>query len=150
MDILYREFINSDIDELVKVYMNAFNNEPWNDEWTKKTAKERLLDLINDKNSRILVGVNYYGTILGAIIGRKEVFYDGFHFQIIELFVDFNYKGLGIGTELLRNMEYYLKKEQIKRIYLLTLRTNDTIKFYEKNKFKEANNIVVMDKLNIY
>ena len=38
----YEEITLEYLDELAELYVETFNSEPWNDEWTVDTAKKRL------------------------------------------------------------------------------------------------------------
>lgn len=40
----YEEITLEYLDELAELYVETFNSEPWNDEWTVDTAKKRLLE----------------------------------------------------------------------------------------------------------
>lgn len=40
--LYYEEITLEHLDELADLYVETFNSEPWNDEWTVDTAKKRL------------------------------------------------------------------------------------------------------------
>lgn len=43
----YEEITIDHLDKLAELYVETFNSEPWNDEWTVCTAKKRLHQMIN-------------------------------------------------------------------------------------------------------
>ena len=43
----YEEITIDHLDELVSLYVETFNSEPWHDKWTISTATKRLNQMIN-------------------------------------------------------------------------------------------------------
>lgn len=91
------------IDDLAVLFVNAFNKEPWNDNWTIEQAKERLIDIINTPK---FCGMASYEDkkLVGFIMGRGEQYYDGIHFQILEFCVDNKMQGKGLGRKILKEL----------------------------------------------
>lgn len=141
----YSELEIKDLDEVVLLFIKAFNKEPWNDKWTRDTAYNRLKQMINCEG--------YYGVkacenekIIGIILGNHEYYYDGMHFNIKEFCVDSDIKGRGIGSQILEEFICRLKEKGIIKIYLSTLQSDSTIKFYEKNGITYSKDNVVLEK----
>lgn len=141
----YSELEIEDLDEVVLLFIKAFNKEPWNDKWTRDTAYNRLKQMINCEG--------YYGVkacenekIIGIILGNHEYYYDGMHFNIKEFCVDSDIKGRGIGSQILEEFICRLKEKGIIKIYLSTLQSDSTIKFYEKNGITYSKDSVVLEK----
>lgn len=141
----YSELEIEDLDEVVLLFIKAFNKEPWNDKWTRDTAYNRLKQMINCEG--------YYGVkacenekIIGIILGNHEYYYDGMHFNIKEFCVDSDIKGRGIGSQILEEFICRLKEKGIIKIYLSTLQSDSTIKFYEKNGITYSKDNVVLEK----
>ena len=69
----YEEITIDHLDKLAELYVETFNSEPWNDEWTVYTAKKRLHQMINTED---LFGLCAYqeGDMCGAILGCMEQF----------------------------------------------------------------------------
>ena len=95
----------------------------------------------------------YYGVkacenekIIGIILGNHEYYYDGMHFNIKEFCVDSDIKGRGIGSQILEEFICRLKEKGIIKIYLSTLQSDSTIKFYEKNGITYSKDNVVLEK----
>lgn len=45
--VKYKELIKEHIGKIVWIYVDAFNLEPWNDEWTIESASKRIFQIIN-------------------------------------------------------------------------------------------------------
>ncbi len=123
-----------DVDVLAQSFMRTFNAPPWNDTWTEKTASDRLYELYRMPGSYGLVFWNDHKPI-GAVLGREDTYFDGIFFQIIECWVEPAHQGQGIGKKLVAELKEILQSRGIKKIYLTTLHTDATVKFYERCGF---------------
>lgn len=76
----------SDIEACAKIFVEAFNAEPWNDNWTIESAYRRLHDIYKSPN---FLGVKYTenNEIFGALFGNCEEWFEGRQFNIKEVFV---------------------------------------------------------------
>lgn len=133
------------IDDLAVLFVNAFNKEPWNDNWTIEQAKERLTDIINTQK---FCGMASYEDkkLVGFIMGKGEQYYDGIHFQILEFCVDNKMQGKGLGRKILKEFIKTLESKGIYKIFLLTLRNEQTEGFYRKNGLVTDENMCLMYK----
>lgn len=133
------------IDDLAVLFVNAFNKEPWNDNWTIEQAKERLIDIINTPK---FCGMASYEDkkLVGFIMGKGEQYYDGIHFQILEFCVDNKMQGKGLGRKILKEFIKTLESKGIYKIFLLTLRNEHTEGFYRKNGLVTDENMCLMYK----
>lgn len=142
---MIREINLSNIREITELYMDAFNNPPWNDKWTYKTASSRLMDIINTPG---YIGISYYidGVPQGMIMGRCEQYYDGKFFQILEFCIRSDAQSRGYGRSLLEKFTNMLKMEGIVNVYLITLHGQKTEGFYNKNGFITSEDMILMYK----
>ncbi|KNY25536.1 GCN5-related N-acetyltransferase [Pseudobacteroides cellulosolvens ATCC 35603 = DSM 2933] len=104
-----------------------------------------MLDIYNSPS---FVGILYFKEeeIKGAIFGNCEQWYEGFHFNLKEMFVSNELQGMGMGRELLKSLEEKLRVMQVGTIILFTSKGNLTSEFYIKNGFKELGFMAMMDK----
>ena len=132
--MIFENLLYEDLKDIVPIYIDAFNREPWNDKWTIETASKRLKDMINTPG---YYGLKVYENekIIGAIIGHREQYYDGIYFSIKEFFMDNNMQGKGYGSKILKQLENNLKDMNITTINILTTNSPLTVGFYEKNNF---------------
>lgn len=145
VELHYKEVTLDSLDELAHLYVETFNAEPWNDEWTISTAAKRLHQMINTEDSYGLC-VYQNGVICGAIIGRMEQFYNGIMFNIEEFWVKNDMRGCGIGTQMFSEFEKRLKEKQVNEIILFTSKGDLTEHFYHKQNMKTNPNIIIMEK----
>jgi aminoglycoside 6'-N-acetyltransferase I len=143
--MIIRKLTNDDLVELVSLYVNVFNSEPWNDKWTEDTAFIRLIDIMNNAG---FIGLAYEekGEIVGAVLGNREQYFNGIHFFVKEMFVRVEDQKKGVGSKLLEELEKEAKKESVINIYLFTSKGNGTYDFYVKNNFKELKSMCMMGK----
>ncbi|WP_459479261.1 GNAT family N-acetyltransferase [Clostridium saccharoperbutylacetonicum] len=134
-----------DILKCSELFVEAFNNEPWNDKWTLETAKKRLNDIYMTPN---FVGILYAedGNVKGAIFGNCEQYYNGIHYNLKELFISNELQGKGIGSELVNALEERLIELDVTKIILVTSKGNGTSKFYLNNNFYEDMDMALMTK----
>lgn len=144
--MIYKDLEKEHVPQLAKLYMDAFNAAPWNDEWTLESASNRLLQMINCEGFYGLVCYNNDNSIIGMILGNHEYFYNGMHFNIKEFCVDIKLRGQGVGSELLDEFLKRLEEKGIDEVILFTSRTDGTEGFYNKRGFASFNSMVMMGK----
>ncbi|ACD52876.1 spermidine acetyltransferase [Clostridium botulinum] len=134
----------SDIEECANIFVEAFNAEPWNDNWTIESAHRRLQDIYKSPN---FVGVKYTenNEIFGALFGNCEEWFEGRQFNIKEVFVSKKIQGKNIGSKLINSAENEVKKLGVDFIFLST-QNNNLKNFYLKHDFEEASSLCIMFK----
>ncbi len=131
--------------ELAGLYMDVFNDAPWNDRWQPEQARKRLQDIIDTPGFYGIAEVAD-GKPIGMVMGRAEQYYDGLHFLISEFCVIGNMQGQGVGTGILKIMMQKLKSMGIIKCYLITSHGHRTEGFYQKNGFKVIDMMCVMSR----
>lgn len=142
---MIKEIKREDLKEMVNIYIDAFNNEPWNDKWTVETATERLTNMISDSG--------FYGIkiikeniMCGFILGHEEIFYDGKMFNIKEFCTSRKVQGTGCGKELLLELEKRVKAKGVKEIILMTTSDDKAEGFYVRRGYETSKGLVMMGK----
>ena len=133
------------LDELTALFVDTFNAPPWNDKWSKETARVRLRDIMRMPNF-CGAAESRAGRLAGLIMGHGEHSFDGMHFQILEFCVANDMKGQGIGGEMLENFIEYLDRKGVTSIYLLTMRGAASEDFYAAKGFDTVNEMCVMSR----
>ena len=130
----------SSLDALAKSYIYTFNSPPWNDKWTHESAYHRLKDLMMTPH---FDGLEYLidGEVMGAVLGAGEQYFDGFVFRIIELWTSPEFRRKGCGRALVNELLAHLKECGYKRVYLLTMRDESTLGFYQSLGFNVDENM---------
>ncbi|SET18106.1 Acetyltransferase (GNAT) domain-containing protein [Natronincola peptidivorans] len=141
--MMRREFIQTDLDQCISLFISVFNEAPWRDKWTDDTARRMLSDIINTPN---FLGYVYLDgeEIIGFIFGHMEYWHDGNKFYLKEMCVKTNYQNKGIGGELINYLHDELKKKDISCIYLLTAKDSLAESFYKKNDYFREENMILM------
>ncbi|MBP3352969.1 MAG: GNAT family N-acetyltransferase [Lachnospiraceae bacterium] len=141
----YKEITLDHLEELASLYVETFNSEPWNDEWTISTAKKRLQQMINTEDSYGLCAYED-GDLCGAILGCMEQFYNGIMFNVKEFWVKNGRRGQGLGTQIFAEFEKRLKEKQVEQMILFTSRGDFTEHFYHKQNMKTNPEMIFMEK----
>ncbi|MGM0807088.1 MAG: GNAT family N-acetyltransferase [Bacillota bacterium] len=133
------------IEQCVKLYINVFNKDPWNETWTDRTAKERLMDLMHTPK---FLGYLLYDkdALIGFIAGNSKQSFGGLTFYLAEFCISNQIQGNGYGSKLLLYLEDELKKRDISSLYLLTAKGGLAEAFYLKNNYTINENRVVIKK----
>lgn len=137
------EMTLENISSYAEVFIETFNCEPWNDSWTTETATMRLSGLMSSST--------YFGLhlrdndkIVGFILGQKEQFFDGIHFQIQEFCVIPTEQRKGYGTALLKELKEFLKESGVVSTYLITSKGERTEGYYQKQGFNTSEYMIIM------
>jgi len=133
------------LNDCTSLFVEVFNSEPWNDEWTEETATRRMSMIFANQG---FVGVGHYSEdrLNGIVVGYREQWFDGEHFNIIEFCVRSDQQGKGIGTKILLQLERTLAQLRVKKIYLLTMRDSLAESFYKKNGYYVSGKMMMMGK----
>lgn len=146
MDIVYKKISEDMLDEIIELFIETFNSEPWNDNWTIQTSFKRLHPIVLTEE---FLGLSAYqdNRICGFVMGFFEQYCDEKEFLIKEFAIKNTDRGRGFGSQLLMEFERRLREKGVKKITLLTLKGNLTEHFYEKNGFKTNLKMAFMDKV---
>lgn len=131
------------ITEYAELFVSVFNSEPWNDSWTKETALIRIENMIRT-NTFIGKAIYFGNDLKGIILGQKEQYYNGMHFQIQEFCVKTAEQNKGYGSTLLQALENELSKIGIVNIYLITSKGEKTEDYYGKRGFVTSDQMILM------
>lgn len=127
--ITFKKIFLDDLNNLAVLYAQTFNAPPWNDKWTTELAAIRLRQMINTPDGFGLCAYDC-DTLVGAVIGAYEQFYDGVVYNLKEFWVKNDTRRQGIGSKLYKQLELQLKENNVKNIFLITSRSEETLGFY--------------------
>ena len=139
------KLLESHLKECTNIYIDTFNSEPWNDRWNEKTAYKRLVDIYNTPGFYGLVVIED-NEVKAAVLGNLEQWYEGYMYNLKEMFVKNNEKRSGIGSKLMKELEILIKEMDAKYISLLTIKGDLTEKFYLKNGLLTQEDMIMMYK----
>ena len=130
------EYKNEYLDQIVDLFLEVFENDPWNDNWpSQEKAKQYLLDII--KTPGFIGFVSFIeDELAGVLLGHVVKWWQGDEYFIKEFFVNSKQQGKGIGSKLIEHLQKELKKDEINTIVLLTENNATAAEFYDKRGFK--------------
>ncbi|USB31655.1 GNAT family N-acetyltransferase [Paenibacillus sp. YPG26] len=140
-----RSFSQADIDSCVDLFIRVFNQEPWNDEWSRDYAGHYLNDYVNASGFGGYIAEDEEG-IKGFIMGIRKKWWSGDEFFINEMCVDTSCQRSGIGSQLINIVHEDMQSRGISRITLLTNRGIPAEDFYKKHGFVEIERLIFMNK----
>lgn len=133
----------NNIGACVPMYCSAFNEAPWNDDWSEDAAFERLDTFTQIPHFHGLALV-FDDKPVAMICGWGERWAKGWMFLIKEMCVHPNYRRTGLGTELVEKFEDILVNNNFYAAYLETLE-GPSVDFYSSLKFRKLS-LVMMKK----
>ena len=111
---------DTDIPAVLDALLSAYRYEFWNEDWTKERAFIRIRAILCNYKAAGLKDNNEKG-IVRAILGFSGSYSNKNFFYILELFVEPERKGQGMGTALLNSLDKYLKANNIHAIQLISI-----------------------------
>lgn len=145
MEIRYEEIQIGHLDDIASSYVETFNSPPWKDKWTFVSARKRLQQMINTEDSYGLCAYQQ-DSLCGVVLGCMEEFYTGNVFDIKEFWVRNGMRGTGIGTVIYQELEHRVKEKGARQVTLLTIRGDQTERFYHKQGMVTLDDFVFMSK----
>ncbi len=141
----YVKIEESHLRECALIYIETFNDEPWNDKWDSKTAYNRLEEIYKTPGFIGLVALDG-DKVLAAVFGNLETWFEGYMYNLKEMFVKKSEKGKGLGSILFKQLEETLKNYEVTSINLFTSKGDLTEKFYLKNGCVTEKDMIMMCK----
>lgn len=127
------------------IYIDTFNEEPWHDNWDEVSSYNRLDEIYRTPGFIGLVVIENE-KVLGAIFGNLETWFEGYMYNLKEMFVEKSSKGNGLGSILFSHLEEALKNHKVTSISLFTSKGDLTEKFYLKNGCETEDDMIMMCK----
>lgn len=140
-----RTYTAQDLQKCTATFIEVFNAEPWNDEWTTERATRYLHDFTQTPGFLGLLAMEQ-DEIVGLLFGVRKAWWSGDEFFIHEMCVKTTAQKSGIGSQMLNQLVEMLKEEGVQDILLITDRGIPAEEFYKKNGFEEIERVVVMAK----
>lgn len=129
----------------VQLFIEAYNQEPWNDHWTSETATRYLQELeANDRFVGFVICVDEI--IVGALFAHCKTWWTNDELFVDEFYIAPRLQRKGYGKKLLAHTEHYAKSQELTGLTLLTNQYFPAKAFYEKNGYAHAESVIFMYK----
>lgn len=143
MKYYLRKLNENDIDELSKIMKEAFECEPWGEEWDEHAVYNRIKIFNNIESSLSYVLVDENRTLCGAAIGYIIPFVNDNEYAFQDFFINPRLRGNHLGTFFMNELLTKLKENNVTKIKFFTAGTLD--KFYSKFGFKKISDEYLME-----
>lgn len=136
----YREFQESDLDALVRFYLDYYNSQGGS--WDYETARRRIHQTAFMEDALVLL--QFEGEMLtGFLMGWFKCFDDSTGFYLEEILVSAGCQNKGCGSDFLQHLKAEVKRRGGSWIELLTTLGAQHQNFYRKNGFSRSDNLVL-------
>jgi N-acetylglutamate synthase-like GNAT family acetyltransferase len=136
-EIVIRKATEKDLKKIAEIYKIAFSEKPYNENWSSKTALERMTFFF--KNKEIFVVENNL-KLIGFIGSVVEPWCDAKRGIIVEMAIDKPYRKKGFGKMLVNYIEENYKKRGVKYMFVESM--DETMDYFKKFNYKLAWNII--------
>ena len=146
MELVFREVVFADKDEIISLFIDTYKREPWNENWESEIAHERIKGFMENNLSGNYCVTNKDNKIIGVLLGHTNFFVDKKEFFIEEFFIDHDHQGKGIAKKFMEYVENEIKQKGHASMVLLTKKSFPSEKFYTNIDFKTSQSVVLMFK----
>lgn len=122
-------------DEMKKLFLDVFSNEPWFDKWDKEQLDLYMKDLTENNNSLSFALFDEKEELIGCSLGYIFNWWEGREYFIKEFFISRKNQSQGVGSIFLTLLNDRLRVENVQHITLATEKTVPAYQFYQKNGF---------------
>lgn len=144
IEIIIEKITTADtLDRCAEILVEAYNSEPWNDQWTKEVALDKLTIYFNTPKFIGWTASNN-GQIIGCCVGNIEPYFTGDYYYLKDMFVLPLSQKRGIGAKLMTTLTQHLDSINVKMIILFTGQQYFPFNFYQKTGFAEMDGMRMM------
>ena len=144
MEKIFRTMTEQDIDLVVPLYIEHYNNYE-DGSWTEETTYKRIHQVWSREDSLCMI-LEQGNEVLGFAMGYFEQYDDIQAYDLVEIVVAHKYQGQGIGTEFMEWLEAKVKELGGAMIQLQAVNDPMHEGFYGKLDYKNCNNLVLKSK----
>jgi GNAT superfamily N-acetyltransferase len=131
------------MDEAVRIFVSAYAQPPWTEEWSSDFARLRLDELLVHPKCLAVAGFNQ-DRLAGFAVGTPHTGASGTSLYVGELVVDPAVQRQGVGRALLSRLEKNAVQSGYESMWLVTERISTTTDFYSKSGFKGSDRLTVL------
>lgn len=133
------------LDDCIDVFISAYNQAPWNYNWTLAKAKQYLSEYVDRSN---FVGFILYDdhNAVGATFAHQKTWWTNQQLMIDEFFISAKKQKMGYGKTLMNYCNQYAQQHDIQLSILMTNKYMPAYKFYDKQGYTTTEQYVFMFK----
>ena len=143
MELIYKQLTTDDFEKCAQQFILAFQQVPWNETWTIPQAMSRFHEIMSCETARGFV-IYHEDEVVSTLCGRLMTYMNEKEFWIDDLSVHPHYQGHGIGKKMLAYAKEQLKKDDVARLMLNTMRGYQCQAFYQQQGFLLEENMIIM------
>lgn len=140
-----RPVTENDIENCAQIFVQTYNQAPWNYQWDLKDAVNYLAEYHSSPQFK---GFILYDNevVAGAVFAHTKTWWTGAQLYIDELFIAPNAQKKGYGKTLMSYAEQYAQENGLGAITLMTHKFMPSMKFYEGINYLHAQPFVILFK----
>ena len=142
---VFREMNEEDINKIVPLYIEYYNNNE-DAEWTTETTYKRIHQVWSREDSYCLVWENK-NDIVAFAFGYFEQYDDCFAYDLVEIVVTTHLQNKGYGSRFMKELESCVKNEGAMLIQLQSVNDDLHNHFYGKLGYKDTKNLTLKTKI---
>lgn len=135
----------NDISDCAKIYMQSYNQPPWNYKFTFEKAVKYLIEYTDRKRFAGFV-LCEGNEIAGAMFGHTKTWWTNDLLYIDELFISPTKQRMGYGKLLIEHAEEFARENELEVITLMTNKYMPAYNFYDNNDFIHAEHFAILFK----
>jgi len=129
------------------IFFDVYKNEPFNYFWLEyNSVVEYFVDMFKTPKFKGFVFLKN-NAVVGCCLGVVSNYFKVKKYRIAEIFVDRHFQGMGIGTNMLLEIQKYFVLNNVDVIELTTDKNTKAFEFYRKNGYSLLQNNVSMVKV---
>ncbi|MDE7138154.1 MAG: GNAT family N-acetyltransferase, partial [Ruminococcus sp.] len=105
---------------MAELYKNAFEQEPWNDNWSNEELLKEYIKEISCSFNSLNFGLFINGKLSAVSIGMIRHWWEGTNYNIEEFCVYPALQGQGVGTRFMKMIETDVLNRGLMGIFLQT------------------------------
>ena len=140
--IYIKNMDTASIETCANIYLNAYKNEPWNEEYSIDEITDYLSRFLNSETKRaymLMMDEEIIGIALGLIVPCIDCDY----FRLEDICLSHKHQRKGFGSQFIELISDCVTNEKCDSILLGTQRGYPAHKFYLKNKFQEIDSVLL-------
>lgn len=137
----------NDLEVLAEQYANYYKNSVLKENWTKETALN-LFKYFFDRDKDLIFCAYIDNIPVGIIMSTLKPWYNGYHLEDAEIFVNEKYRGLGIAKKLFKELFTYADNKYQNVIFEAHTYEDENgfpLKWYKSLGFKISDNMVIIN-----